>query len=125
MLTIKVVSCTLATITLSSFLVCASYGLATLQSLHMHDFLDQVLPGLKWLTWQGFLIGVIESFLYGVFAGMIYVLLHNFFHRHWNNGWAMKRLNPGMNVQGNHRYAAVKFFFGFRSVWPWRHQSSV
>ena len=21
--------------------------------------------------------------------------------------------------------AAVKFFFGFRSVWPWRHQSSV
>lgn len=125
MLTIKVVSCALATTTLSSFLVCASYGLATLHSLHMHDFLDQVLPGFKWLTWQGFLIGLIESFLYGVFAGMVYVLLHNFFHRYWNNGWAMKRLNPGMNVQGNHRDAAVKFFFGFRSVCPWRHQSSV
>jgi hypothetical protein len=30
--------------------LCVSYGLATPESLHMHGFLEQVLPGSKWLT---------------------------------------------------------------------------
>ena len=85
MLNIKVVSWALATTTLISFLVCVSYGLATPQSLHMHGFLEQVLPGFKWLTWQGFLIGSVESFLYGAFVGMVYAPVYNFFKRRWNN----------------------------------------
>jgi hypothetical protein len=81
MLNIKVVSWALATTALISFLVCISYGLATPQILHMHVFLEQILPGFKWLTWSGFLIGAVESFLYGAYAGLVYVPIYNFFLR--------------------------------------------
>ena len=85
MLNIKVVSWALATTTMISYLVCIAYGLATPMSLHMHGFLEQVLPGFKWLTWPGFLIGLIESFLYGAYAGLVYVPIYNFFHRRWGS----------------------------------------
>ena len=51
----------------------------------MHGFLEQVLPGFKWLTWPGFFIGLVESFLYGAYAGMVYVPIYNFFNRRWGN----------------------------------------
>ena len=86
MLNMKVVSWALATATLVSFLVCVAYGLATPQSLHMHGFLEQVLPGFKWLTWQGFFIGLVESFLFGAYAGMVYVPIYNFFKRRLYTG---------------------------------------
>jgi len=85
MLNIKVVSWALATATMISYLVCIAYGLATPMSLHMHGFLEQVLPGFEWLTWPGFLIGLIESFLYGAYAGLVYVPIYNFFHRRWGS----------------------------------------
>jgi hypothetical protein len=86
MLNMKVVSWALGVTMSISFLVCVSYGLATPASLHMTDFLEQVLPGFKWLTWSGFFIGLVESFLYGVYAGMVYVPVYNFFNRRWGNG---------------------------------------
>ena len=81
MLNIKVVSWALATTTAISFVVCVAYGIATPETLHMHALLEQVLPGFKWLTLQGFVIGLIESFLYGVYAGLVYVPVYNFFAR--------------------------------------------
>lgn len=81
MLNIKVISWSLATTALISFLVCLSYGLATPESLHMHAFLEQLLPGFKWLTLQGFFVGLVESFLYGAYAGLVYVPVYNFFAR--------------------------------------------
>lgn len=86
MLNMKIVSWSLATATLISYLVCVSYGLATPESLHMHGFLEQVLPGFQWLTWPGFFIGLVESFLYGAYAGMLYVPIYNFFKRRWDTG---------------------------------------
>jgi hypothetical protein len=86
MLNMKVVSWALGVTTLISYLVCVTYGLATPASLHMTGFLEQVLPGFKWLTWSGFLIGLVESFLYGVYVGMVYVPVYNFFKRRWDNG---------------------------------------
>ena len=86
MLNMKVVSWALGVTTLISYLVCVTYGLATPASLHMTGFLEQVLPGFKWLTWSGFLIGLVESFLYGVYAGMVYVPVYNFFKRRADNG---------------------------------------
>ena len=47
MLNIKVVSWALATSTAISFVVCVAYGLVTPETLHMHGFLEQVLPGLR------------------------------------------------------------------------------
>ena len=86
MLNIKVVSWSLATTALSSFVVCVGYGLVTPETLHMHAFLEQVLPGFKWLTPQGFLIGLVESFLYGAYAGLVYVPVYNFFARRFQPG---------------------------------------
>jgi len=83
MLSIKVVSWSLATATLISYLLCVSYGLATPASMHMHGFLEQVLPGFKWLTWEGFFFGLVQSFLYGAYAGLVYVPIYNFFRRRW------------------------------------------
>ena len=37
------------------------------------------LPGFVWLTWTGFVIGLVESFVYGWYAAIILVPLYNFF----------------------------------------------
>ena len=49
----------------------------------MHALLLQVLPGFEWFSWRGFLVGLIESFLYGAYAGLVYVPIYNFLHRKW------------------------------------------
>jgi len=69
-----------------SFVVCVIYGLVTPASLHMSTFLEMVLPAFKWLTWWGFLLGLAESFLYGVYAGLVYCPIYNWLHRRWGRG---------------------------------------
>ncbi len=83
MLNMKVVSWSLGIWTAFTFVFCVAYGLATPESLHMHVFLEQVLPGFKWLSWNGFFVGLIESFLYGAYAGLLYVPVYNFLRRRW------------------------------------------
>ena len=53
------------------------WGLITPQSVHMHVFLEQFLPGFIWLTWWEFLLGLVESFLFGVYAAIVYVPIYN------------------------------------------------
>lgn len=36
-------------------------------------------PGFTWLTWSSFLFGLVEAFLYGVYAALVFVPLYNFF----------------------------------------------
>ena len=83
MLNIKVVTWSLAIWIAFTFVFCVVYGLVTPASMHMTALLEQVLPGFKWLTLGGFLIGLIESFLYGAYAGLVYVPIYNFMHRKW------------------------------------------
>ncbi len=83
MLNLKVVTWALGIATAFSFVFCVAYGLATPESLHMHAFLEQVLPGFEWLSWSAFVIGLVESFLYGVYAGLVYVPVYNFLQRRW------------------------------------------
>jgi len=66
-----------------TFVICVIWGLVTPQSLHMSAFLEQVLPAFKWLTWWGFLLGLVESFLYGVYAGLVYCSIYNWLYRRW------------------------------------------
>ena len=42
------------------------------KSLHMAPFLDMVLPAFKWLTFGIFCMGLIESFLCGEYAGLVF-----------------------------------------------------
>ena len=83
MLNIKVVTWSLAIWTTFTFVFCVVYGLLMPSSLHMTALREQILPGFEWLSWRGFLVGLIESFLYGAYAGLVYVPIYNFLHRRW------------------------------------------
>ena len=83
MLNIKVVSWSLGIFTALSFVLCVIYGLIVPQSLHMYQFLEAVLPAFKWLTAWGFFLGLLESFLYGVYVGLVFVPIYNFLARRW------------------------------------------
>lgn len=83
MLNLKVVTWSLALFGAATFIVCVLYGLVVPASLHMTSFLEAVLPGFEWLTPLGFLIGLAESFLYGVYAGIVYVPIHNRLAERW------------------------------------------
>ena len=83
MLNIKVVTWSLAIWAAFSFVFCVVYGLLTPLSVHMYAFLQQVLPGFEMPSWKGFLVGLIKSFLYGAYAGLVYVPIYNFLQRRW------------------------------------------
>ena len=83
MLNIKVTTWSLGVFTAFSFILCVAYGLLTPQSIHMHQFLENVLPAFKWLTFGGFMLGLIESFLWGVYTGLVFVPIYNFFFKRW------------------------------------------
>lgn len=84
MLNIKVCFWSLGTFTAVSFVLCVIYGLVTPESLHMHEFLEMVLPGFRWLSVGSFLIGLVESFLWGAYTGIVYVPIYNFFCKRWS-----------------------------------------
>ncbi len=54
-----------------------------LPSLHMAQALEAVLPAFKWLTFPEFLLGFAESFIYGAYAGLVFVPIHNALARRW------------------------------------------
>ena len=84
MLNIKVVSWSLGIFTAISFILCVIYGLIVPPSLHhMASFLEMALPAFKWLPLWGFFLGLVESFLYGAYAGLVFVPIYNFFNRRW------------------------------------------
>ncbi|HEY6363157.1 MAG TPA: DUF5676 family membrane protein [Candidatus Binatia bacterium] len=73
----------LASFTFVTYLVCVVYGLIVPESFHMVQFLEIALPGFKWLWIGTFLIGLVESFLYGVYAGLVYAPIYNFYNKKW------------------------------------------
>lgn len=83
MLNTKLVSWALGIWASITFVVCVIYGLVTPQSLQMSAFLEQILPAFKWLTWWGLLLGLVESFLYGAYAGLVFCPVYNWLHRRW------------------------------------------
>ena len=82
-LNIKVVTWSLAVFTEVSFLICVLYGSIVPETVHMTQFLEIVLPGFRWLTVTGFLIGALESFLYGAYIGLVFTPIYNFFQQRW------------------------------------------
>jgi len=83
MLNTKVVTWSLGLFGAVTFLVCVTYGLIVPERLHMSGWLEQVLPGFRWLTLPGFFIGLVESFLYGVYAGLVFTPIYNMLHKRW------------------------------------------
>src|ERR1700674_5131247 len=58
------------------FVACVVYGLLV-PAFHNAQLLEAVLPGFHWLTPVSLLLGVVETFLYGAFAGAVFAWLHN------------------------------------------------
>ena len=83
MLNLKVWLWSLGSASAVSFVLCVLWGLATPVSLHMHDFLESVLPGFEWLSVGSFFLGLIQSFFWGAYAALVFVPIHNFFSRRW------------------------------------------
>ncbi len=83
MLNTKLVSWSLGLFAAITFVLCVIWGLVAPESLHMKGLLEQLLPAFRWLTWWGFLLGLVESFLYGAYAGLVYCPIHNALHRRY------------------------------------------
>lgn len=83
MLNLKVVSWSLGFFAAITFVVCVIHLLIVPQPVQVYRVLETLLPGFKWLTLWGFLIGLFESFLYGAYAGLVFVPIYNFLNRQW------------------------------------------
>ncbi len=84
MLSIRVVSWSLGLLFAVSFVFCVIYGLIVPPRLHgMSMFLEGVLPAFKWISFGGFILGLVESFLYGAYIGLVYVPIYNYLSRRW------------------------------------------
>lgn len=84
MLNLKLVTWSLALFGAVSFVACTLYGLIVPETLHMTGFLEAVLPGFQWLTLGSFFIGLVESFLYGAYTGIVFVPIYNLLSKRWD-----------------------------------------
>ena len=81
MLRIKTVSLALGLTFAVSFVICILWGLLLPEQVHMHEFLQFVLPGFSWISFGSVALGLIESFLFGVYFGVVYAPIHNRLNR--------------------------------------------
>lgn len=66
-----------------SFIFCVVGGLIAPGLPIKHVTLEAVLPGFVWISPGAFLLGLVESFLFGAYAAIVFVPLHNAFARRW------------------------------------------
>ena len=61
-----------------TYILCVGFDLL-LPGQAMHQNWERLLPGFTWLTWPGFLLGLVESVAYGWYVALIFCPLFNFF----------------------------------------------
>ena len=61
MLRIKTVSLSLGLTFAVSFVICVLWGLLLPEQLHMHEFLQYVLPGFTWISFGSAVLGLVGS----------------------------------------------------------------
>jgi hypothetical protein len=79
MLNWKVVTQSLASFMGITFVLCVGYGLVVPREFHPAWLLEGVLPGFTWLSVGSFVLGLVETTLYGAWAGVLYSALYNYF----------------------------------------------
>lgn len=60
-----------------TYVLCVVFDLVT--GYQMYKAWMGLLPGFTWITWRSFLLGLVESFGYGIYAGLVFAPLYNFF----------------------------------------------
>lgn len=83
MMNIKVWITTFAVWMGVSFTICVLGGVLAPGLPIRHQTLELLLPGFTWISLGSFVLGLVESLLYGVYAAAVLVVVHNFFHRRW------------------------------------------
>ena len=81
MFRIKVWAPSLASWMAISFTICVLGGLIVPGLPINHEGLELFLPGFTWISWGSYVLGLVETTLYGAVAAVLFVLLHNFFAR--------------------------------------------
>jgi hypothetical protein len=94
MLSFKVWTLSSALFMAISYVLCVLGGLLLPGLPIPHRTLQLLLPGFVWISPSSFLIGLVETFAYGLYAGGLFVLLHNFFARRWGTS-----LRAGSNLK--------------------------
>jgi len=61
-----------------TYVFCVGYDLAFDQ--RMYEVWLKLLPGFTLISWPSFLLGLLETFLYGIYFGLVFAPLYNFFH---------------------------------------------
>ena len=64
-----------------TFTLCVIWGLLSPHTSLQQALLEAIFPWFTWLSWTSFLVGLVESFLYGVFTAAIFIPLYNGFSR--------------------------------------------
>ena len=77
----KVVTGTLAVFGAVNFVACVIYGLIVPPEYHAPRVLEAILPGFRWLTPWSFLVGLVETFIYGAYVGLVFTPIYNFMLR--------------------------------------------
>ncbi|HET7159047.1 MAG TPA: DUF5676 family membrane protein [Burkholderiales bacterium] len=62
-----------------TYVFCVAYDL--LLDQHMYEAWMTLLPGFTWISWGSFFIGLVESFAYGIYFGLVFVPLYNALQR--------------------------------------------
>lgn len=68
----------LATFLAISYLACLMFALI-IPDRGLHGPWLQFLAGFSW-TWQGIMIGLVETLAFGLFAGFVFAPIYNFFN---------------------------------------------
>lgn len=81
MLNLRLITWTCAVFATLSYVLCVAWGLLTPQSVHMHQLLEIVLPAFAWISVGSFVLGLVESLLWGVYLGAGFALIYNGLYR--------------------------------------------
>ena len=61
-----------------TFALCVGFDLL-FPGQAMYQSWLRLLPGFTWLSWPSFMLGIVESFVYGWYVALIFCPLFNFF----------------------------------------------
>ena len=83
MMNIKVWTMSLGSWMAATFTICVLGGVIAPDLPIPHRTLELLLPAFRWISWGSFMLGLVETFVFGAYAGWLLASLHNFFARRW------------------------------------------
>ena len=60
-----------------TFTLCVIWGVIFPHTALQQRLLEAAFPWFTWLNWGSFLVGLVEAFLYGIYAAGLFVPLYN------------------------------------------------